>query len=101
MPIRVAGSEYRLALETGVTQAAYHAVADETVPFKQIAEAIGAALDLPVESRPSEHFGWFAHFAGADMAASSEKTRAILEWRPREVSLSRGSSTRRILRHKP
>jgi nucleoside-diphosphate-sugar epimerase len=57
------------------------------VPFRQIAEAIGAALGLPVESRPREHFGWFAHFAGSDMAASSARTRALLGWQPQEVSL--------------
>ncbi|CDZ54165.1 SDR family oxidoreductase [Neorhizobium galegae] len=84
---RDAARVYRLALETGVTEAVYHAVAEESVPFRQIAEAIGAALGLPVESRPREHFGWFAHFAGSDMAASSVRTRALLGWQPREASL--------------
>jgi len=73
---------YRLALETGVTEFAYHAVADEGVPFKQIAEVIGRRLGLPVESRPREHFGGFANFAGADMCASSARTRAVLNWEP-------------------
>ncbi len=73
---------YRLILEQGVIEAAYHAVADEGVPFKAIAEVIGRRLGLPVESRGQEHFGWFADFAGADMPASSERTRALLGWTP-------------------
>jgi nucleoside-diphosphate-sugar epimerase len=73
---------YRLALEEGVTQPAYHAVADEAVPFKAIAEVIGRQLGLPVEPRGREHFGWFASFAGADMAVSSQQTRERLGWEP-------------------
>ncbi len=73
---------YRLALEQGATEPAYHAVADEAVPFKAIAEVIGRRLGLPVESREREHFGWFALMAGADMAASSARTRARLGWEP-------------------
>ena len=73
---------YRLALEQGATEPAFHAVADQGVPFKQIAEVIGRRLGLPVESRGREHFGWFADFAGADMSASSERTRALLGWEP-------------------
>ncbi|HBK45930.1 MAG TPA: 3-beta hydroxysteroid dehydrogenase [Xanthomonadaceae bacterium] len=73
---------YRLALEHGATASVYHAVADEAVPFKAIAEAIGRRLDLPVVSRGREHFGWFAGMAGADMAVSSAGTRALLGWTP-------------------
>lgn len=73
---------YRLALEQGVTEPVYHAVADEAVPIKDIAQAIGRGLGLPVEARAPEHFGWFASFAGADMAASSARTRERLGWRP-------------------
>jgi nucleoside-diphosphate-sugar epimerase len=78
---------YRLALEQGVTQSVYHAVADEAVPFKDIAQAIGRGLGLPVESREREHFGWFAHMAGANMAVSSAYTRALLGWTPSGPSL--------------
>lgn len=78
---------YRLALEEGVTQPVYHAVADQVVPFRAIAEVIGRQLGLPVEPRGREHFGWFAHFAGADMAVSSQKTRDILGWTPTSPSL--------------
>ncbi|NVZ50637.1 SDR family oxidoreductase [Pseudomonas sp. B6002] len=73
---------YRLALEEGVIQAAYHAVADEAVPFKAIAEVIGRRLGVPVASRPREHFGWFANMAGAEMAVSSTQTRDRLGWAP-------------------
>ena len=78
---------YRLALEQGVTEQAYHAVADESVPFKEIAKVIGRRLGLPVESRPAEHFGWFAHFAGANMSASAERTRRLLGWKPKGPDL--------------
>ncbi len=78
---------YCLALEQGVTQAAYHAIADESIPFKAIAEMIGRHLGLPVESREAEHFGWFAKMAGANMAASSAGTRGLLGWKPEGPSL--------------
>ncbi len=77
-----AGRLYRLVIERGASEPAYHAVADEGVPFKAIAAVIGRRLGLPVESRGREHFGWFADFAGADMPASSERTRALLDWTP-------------------
>ncbi len=73
---------YRLVLEQGVTEPAYHAVADEGVAFKDIAEVIGRQLSVPVESRGPEHFGWFGSFAGADMPASSARTRSLLGWTP-------------------
>ncbi|ROM72996.1 3-beta hydroxysteroid dehydrogenase [Pseudomonas brassicacearum] len=77
-----AAKVYRLALEQGVTQSVYHAVADESVPFKAIARVLGRHLGLPTASREREHFGWFARMAGADMAASSAHTRALLGWTP-------------------
>ena len=73
---------YRLALEQGVTEQVYHAVADESVPFRAIAEAIGHRLGLPAESRDGEHFGWFSMMAGADMCVSSARTRELLGWQP-------------------
>lgn len=78
---------YRLALEQGVTASAYHAIADESIPFKTLAEMIGRHLGLPVESREADHFGWFAKMAGADMAASSLRTRELLGWKPEGPSL--------------
>lgn len=73
---------YRLALEKGVTERVYHAVADESIPFRKIAEVIGHQLGLPVESRERDHFGWFANMAGAEMSVSSERTCALLNWKP-------------------
>lgn len=80
---------YRLVLEQGITLPAYHAIADQGVPFKDIAEAIGRGLGVPVEPRDAAHFGWFASFAGADMPASSARTQALLGWRPTGPGLLR------------
>lgn len=84
---RDAATLYRLALETGVTQEAYHAVAEEGIAFRDIAQAIGKHLGVPAEPRAREHFGWFADFASIDMAASSEQTRAVLGWNPTHRTL--------------
>ena len=77
---------YRLALEKGHAGARYHAVAEEGVPARQIAEAIGRGLKVPVVSlKPEEavgHFGWLAMFAGLDITGSSAKTRKQLGWEP-------------------
>lgn len=82
---------YRLALEKGTAGARFHAIAEEGVPFREIAEAIGRGLGVPVVSKTAEeaaeHFGWFAHFAGIDCPASSATTRADLGWQPRERGL--------------
>lgn len=78
---------YRLALEKGLPLPVYHATADEGVSFKAIAGVIGRQLGLPVESREAEHFGWFARFAGAEMGASSRRTREALGWAPTQPGL--------------
>ncbi|CAN7793654.1 SDR family oxidoreductase [Caballeronia sp. LjRoot34] len=77
-----AGRLYRLALEARAPARAYHACAEEGVAFRAIAEAIGRALDLPVESRPREHFSWLASFVGADAPVSSARTRELTGWKP-------------------
>ncbi len=77
-----AGKLYRKVLESGVTSRAYHGAAEEGVRFKDIAEAIGRALNLPVEPRPAEHFGALAVFAASDSPASSAFTRKITGWEP-------------------
>ncbi|AMO49958.1 Nucleoside-diphosphate-sugar epimerase dehydratase protein [Enterobacter sp. FY-07] len=82
-----AAKVYRLALETGVTQPVYHAVAEEGIPMRDIAIAIGNMLGVPAESRDAEHFGWFATFAATEMAASSERTRKVLGWQPGQRDL--------------
>lgn len=73
---------YRLALESGLTLPVYHAVADEGVAIRVIAETIGRQLGLPAECRPAEHFGWFARMAGAEMSATSARTREATGWAP-------------------
>jgi nucleoside-diphosphate-sugar epimerase len=78
---------YRLALEEGVTESTYHAVADENVPFKAIAEVIARRLDVPCESREREHFGWFANMAGGEMTVTGRRTRSLLGWEPAGPSL--------------
>ena len=75
---------YRLALEKGQAGAVYHAVAEEGVAMRDIADAIGERLNLPVVSMSGEaaqqHFGWLARAVGLDLPASSEKTRQSLSW---------------------
>lgn len=82
----------RLALEKGSAGSRYHIVAEDGVPFREIAEAIGRGLNLPVVSKTNDeaaaHFGWFAHFAGMDAPTSSTRTCAALGWQPTEATLS-------------
>jgi nucleoside-diphosphate-sugar epimerase len=82
---------YRLALERGAAGVPFHAVAEEGVPFKDIAAIIGRHLKLPVVSKTpeeaEEHFGWFTRFAAIDVPTSSARTRAPLGWEPREATL--------------
>jgi nucleoside-diphosphate-sugar epimerase len=77
---------YRLALEKTDNFARYHAVAEEGVPVRAMAEVIGKGLKLPVRSiAPDEaaaYFGWLAHFATRDLRASSAKTKRALGWEP-------------------
>ena len=82
---------YRLAIEKAEPNAKYHAVAEEGVPMRDIAGAIGRRLKLPVRSiTPQEapaFFGWLAMFAGLDIPASSALTRALLGWQPTQPGL--------------
>ena len=82
---------YRLVLEEGLRGTAYHGVADEGVTFREIAEVIGRRLNVPVVSKSTEeavnHFGWMAHFVGVDCPASSQKTRKLLGWQPKQIGL--------------
>jgi nucleoside-diphosphate-sugar epimerase len=82
---------YRLVLEKGSAGATHHGVADEGVPAREIAEAIGRGLNLPVVSKSHEeaadHFGWMARFFGIDGPASSALTQERLGWRPVQPGL--------------
>ncbi len=84
---------YRLAIERGAGGERYHAVAEEAVPFKTIAAAIGKGLGIPVESKPADHFGWFAMFAGMDAATSAAWTRETLGWAPTGPTLAEDLET--------
>lgn len=77
---------YRLAVEAGNQGARYHAVGEEGITSRAIAESLGRGLNLPVASITAEeaaaHFGWMGMFVGLDMPASSALTQARLGWIP-------------------
>lgn len=79
-----AARAFRLALERGPSAETYHAVAEQGVPFRKIAEAIAIGLGVSFVSLTTDeardHFGWFFGFASIDQPASSDRTRARLGW---------------------
>lgn len=81
---------FRLALERGARNEAFHAVA-EGVPFRLMAEAIGRQVGVPAKSLTPEeaetHFGGLAIWLTGSGPVSSERTRAVLGWEPREIGL--------------
>jgi len=83
---------YRLILEKGFTTGQrFHAVAEEAIPFRDIAAVIARRLNLPAISKSTDeapsHFGWFAHFAAMGNPSSSAITRHHTAWRPTHPSL--------------
>ncbi|MFE4696888.1 SDR family oxidoreductase [Streptomyces sp. NPDC056738] len=77
---------FRLALEGAPAGSVVHASAEDGVPIRSVAEVIGrhlgvATRSVPVEEAP-EHFTWLSGFLGLDSPASSERTRALLDWNP-------------------
>lgn len=82
---------YRLVLEKGSAGARYHGIAEEGVPFRDIATVIGRRLNVPVVSKSPEeaagHFGWFALFAAIDNLASSRQTQEQVGWQPKQPAL--------------
>jgi nucleoside-diphosphate-sugar epimerase len=82
---------YRLALEKGVGDERYHAIADEGVPLGDIAHVIGRRLDVPVVAKAateaSSHFGWIGQFTAMDCPTSSQRTRDLLAWQPTQAGL--------------
>jgi nucleoside-diphosphate-sugar epimerase len=77
---------YRLALDKHEAGARWHAVAEEGVTVREIAERIATGLGVPTRSlsvdEAMEHFGWLGPFAAMDLPASSALTRARLGWDP-------------------
>jgi len=80
-----------LAVANAPAGSVLHAVADEAVPIRAIAEVIGRHLDIPVASidpeRAGEHFGWLGGFLSLDVPASSSLTRELLGWQPTRPGL--------------
>ena len=77
---------YRLAIEKNAPNATYHAVDEEGVSLKDIAEAIGKGLQVPAVSLTAEeagkHFGPIAQFVGMNLTGSSKLTQEALNWKP-------------------
>jgi len=82
---------YRLAIEGAPAGSRLHAVGDEGVPFREIAEAIGRNLNVPVASIAPEdataHFTFLGDFVQLDNPTSSEATQALLGWKPEHPGL--------------
>lgn len=82
---------FRLALEQGAGGGRYHAVDDEGVATREIAEIIGRRLNLPVVSKTvgeaAGHFGFIGHFFAMDWPTSGAKTRELLGWQPTQAGL--------------
>ena len=89
---RDAAALFRLALEKGLPGAHYHGVAEEGVAFRDIAQTIGARLNVPVVSRVREEaarqFGWLGPFVCLNNPTSSRWTREQLGWRPQGPTLT-------------
>lgn len=81
-----AAKVYRLAIDRATPGAYYHAVAEEGVAFREIADVIGRRLTVPVVAKSKDeaaaHFTWFAHFASMNVTASSKQTQERLQWKP-------------------
>ncbi len=82
---------FRLAIEAAPAGSTLHAIADEGVPIREIAEVIGRHLNLPLMSVAPEdaagHFSWLAGFIGLDAPASSALTRELMGWQPVQPGL--------------
>jgi len=82
---------YRLALEKGSAGARYHAIADQGVPFQDIASVIGRRLNVPVVSKSpdqaADYFSWLSPFVSVDAPASSAQTQERLGWHATRPSL--------------
>jgi nucleoside-diphosphate-sugar epimerase len=77
---------FRLALEKGAPGSRFHAIGEDAVTLRAIAEAIGRLVKVPVVSKTPEeagsHFGFLSYFVSADFQVSSAKTKQTLGWNP-------------------
>jgi len=77
---------YRVALEKGAAGSRYHAIAEDSIRLREIAEVIGQILNVPViaisPAKAAEHFGFLAYFVGSDFQSSSAYTKQTLGWNP-------------------
>ena len=78
---------FRLAVEQAPAGSRLHAVGDEGVPIRDIAEVIGRHLNLPTDSAPAEDFGFIGQILAVDQPASAALTRELLGWRPVQPGL--------------
>jgi nucleoside-diphosphate-sugar epimerase len=78
---------FRLALEQAPAGAVLHAVGDEGIPVKTLAEALAARLDLPMESVEPERLGFFGMMQTVDHSTTANRTRALLGWEPTHPGL--------------
>jgi nucleoside-diphosphate-sugar epimerase len=82
---------FRLALENGIAGARYHAVAEEAIPLRNIAEVISRRLGVPAVSKSTKGatklFSWLAPFVVADNPVSSQLTQERLGWRPTQSGI--------------
>lgn len=89
--VRDAARAFRLAVERGPSAETYHAVAEQGIPFRKIAEAIAIGLCVSCVSLSAEdarqHFNWFYGFASIDQPTSSDLTRSLLGWSPENTDL--------------
>ena len=81
---------YRLALEKAPAGTRLHGIADEGVPFRDIAGVIGRHLDVPavgISGEEAGHFGFLALFASLDNPTSNTLTQKVLDWKPERPGL--------------
>ena len=100
---RDAANLYRLALEQAPAGTRLHAIAEEGIPFREIAEAIGGQLNLPVKSiepdEATEHFSYLAPFVGVDSHVSSALTRQVVGWEPKHETWVEDLEAGHYLKH--
>ena len=88
---RDVASLFRLALEKGEAGKSWHAIEDDGIQFREIAEAIGSRLGLPAVSIPADvlmlpgYFGFLANLVTLDIPASNAITRQTLGWEPAQA----------------